>query len=65
MGREKKGIDKAKVIEMYRDGMSVNDIATAFECSEASVYWHLRDVQKRSRGGAVAKTIPKQSHIRY
>lgn len=54
-----KNIDKASVVSMYNNGMSVNDIAEAVKCSVATVYYHLQKCTKRAKGGRVSVGIPK------
>jgi transposase len=54
-----KNIDKASVVSMYNNGMSVNDIAEAVKCSVATVYYHLQKCAKRAKGGRASTGISK------
>lgn len=41
VGSGHKGIDRAKVCEMYEGGHSTSDIAQQFGCSQTTIYYHL------------------------
>lgn len=46
------------ICEMYDNGMSVRDIAVLLDCSVKTIYRHLENHPKRSKGGIIAASIP-------
>lgn len=55
-GSNHKGIDRAKVGELYQSGMSVCEIAAVMDCSTGAVYYHLERIGLYKVGRRKSKT---------